>query len=157
MELGPKVLLVLHAAAAIVLIGSATHNGILAARQLLGRKVRRNLQQLYVHVLAIAYLVTFAIGLVNYPAFRMDVRAAYLDAAVPLATGFFEVKEHWLAVGLVILACYWPMSRTMQASRSTSDAWLYNVLGIVVAAIVWFAMLTGLFITAIRPLGGVGP
>ena len=156
MELGPKVLLVLHAAAAIVLIGSTTHNGILAVRQLLGRPVRRSLQQLYVHVLGIAYLTTFTIGLLNYPAFRMDVRAAWLDANAPLATGFFEVKEHWLAMGLVILACYWPMSRTVHGSRRTSDAWLFQVLGIALTVIVWLAMLTGLFVTAMRPLGGVG-
>jgi hypothetical protein len=152
--MGPKVLLLLHAAAAIVLIGSATHNGILAVRQLLGRPVRAALQRLYVHVLGIAYLITFALGLLNYPAFRLGVRATHLDANVPLATGFFEVKEHWIAIGLVILACYWPMSRNMHGSRGTSDAWLYHVLGIVLTFIVWLAMLTGLFVTAIRPVGG---
>jgi hypothetical protein len=109
-----------------------------------------------VRVLGWAYLVTFALGLVNYPTFRVDVRAAHLDANVPLATGFFEVKEHWIAIGLVILACYWPMSRTMHASKRTNDAWLYGVLAIVLACIVWLAMLTGLFVTAIRPVGGVG-
>lgn len=157
MEFGPKVLLLLHAAAAIVLIGAATHNGILAVKQLLGRPVRRQLQQLYAHVLACAYLITFSVGLLNYPTFRLDVRKAYLDENVPLATGFFEVKEHWLALGLVILACYWPMSRTMHAGKGRSDAWLHHVLGIVLTVIVWLAMLTGLFLTAIRPVGGVGP
>jgi hypothetical protein len=155
-EFGPKVLLLLHAAAAIVLIGGATHNGILAVKQLLGRPVRRQLQQLYAHVVGCAYLITFSIGLLNYPTFRLDVRKAYLDEHVPLATGFFEVKEHWLALGLVILACYWPMSRTMHGGKRGSDAWLHHVLGIVLTVIVWLAMLTGLFVTAIRPVGGVG-
>jgi hypothetical protein len=156
MDFGAKVLLCLHAAAAVVLIGSATHNAILSVRQLMGTPVRVALQRLYVRVLGWAYLCTFALGLINYPTFRLDVREAYLDTNVPLATGFFEVKEHWIAIGLVILACYWPMSRSMHASRRTSDAWLYHVLGILMACIVWLAMLTGLFVTAIRPLGGVG-
>ena len=154
MDFGAKVLLVLHAASAIVLIGSTTHNGILAVRHLLGSPVRPRLQRLYVRVLGWAYLVTFVLGLVAYPAFRLGVRAAYLDEHVPLATGFFEVKEHWLAIGLVVLACYWPMSRTIRVGRRTSDALLYHFLGIILLVIVWLAMLTGLLLVAIRPVGG---
>ena len=156
-DYGVKVLMVLHAAAAIVLIGSATHNGILAVRRLVGRPIRRDLQRLYVQILGCAYLTTFALGLVMYPAFRLGVRATLLDEHIPLATGFFEVKEHWLAIGLVILGCYWPMSRDIDVARDSHDAWLYHTLGIVLAIIVWFAMPTGLFLAAIRPLGGVGP
>ena len=90
------------------------------------------------------------------PDAKARLRKAYLDEHLPLATGFFEVKEHWIAIGLVILCCYWPMSRSIKGSRRTSDAWLFNVLGVVIGVIVWLAMLTGLFLTTVRPVGGVG-
>lgn len=153
-DFGPKLLLVLHAAAAIVLVGSATHNGILAVRSLAGSPVRRRLQRLYVRILGWAYLATFALGLATYPSFRLDVRAAWLDEHMPVATRIFEIKEHWLAIGLVILAGYWPLSRTMDITRRSSDARLYHFCGLALAIIVLMATFTGLSLVAIRPVGG---
>lgn len=153
-DVGAKVLLVVHAAAAIALVGSATHNGILAVRHLAGHSTRARLQRVYVRVVGWAYLTTFGLGLAIYPSFRVGVREAWLDEHVPLASRFFEIKEHWLALGLFILAAYWPMSRTVNVARRTADARLYHVLGIALALIVLMATFTGLSLTAIRPVGG---
>jgi hypothetical protein len=153
-DFGTKLLLVLHATSAIVLVGAATHNGLLAIRQLGGNPVRRALQRLYVRIVGWAYLATFALGLATYPAFRLDVRAAWLDEHLPVATRMFEIKEHWLALGLVILAGYWPMSRTIDIARRSADSRLYHFCGIALAVIVLMATFTGLSLVAIRPVGG---
>lgn len=153
-DFGTKLLLVLHATSAIVLVGSATHNGVLAVRHLAGNPVRKQLQRLYVRIVGWAYLVTFVLGLATYPSFRLDVRAAWLDEHVPMAAQIFEIKEHWLALGLVILAGYWPMSRTIDVARRTTDARLYHFCGIALAVIVLMATFTGLSLVAIRPVGG---
>jgi hypothetical protein len=145
-----KILLILHAAGAVVLIGAATHNGLLALAQLRGRPCRPRLRQLYGRVVLWAYLFTFAIGLIIYPAFRVRVRAALLDHQYPLATAFFEIKEHWLAIGLLVLACHALMSRRVRIERPSVEATLYGVLGIALMVIVWMAMLTGLTLTAIE-------
>ena len=154
MDLSPKLLMVLHATAAVVLIGSTTHNGIIAFLHLRGRPYRPKLQRTYVRIMGWAYLTTFSLGLLNYPAFRLTVRRDYLDEQVPLAAAFFEVKEHWLGIGLLLLACYWPMSRTMDVRRRSPDATLYHLIGMTMVAIVWLAMFTGLIVAAIRPVGG---
>ena len=147
-------LMVVHGAAAVVLIGSTTHNGIMAVRQLWGRPIRPNLQKTYVTVLGCAFLVTFCLGMLTYPEFRMSVRLAYLDEAVPTGTLFFEIKEHWIGIGLVVLAGYWPMSRGIDIRERTADTMLYHLLGIAMVPIVWMAMWTGLIVTAIKPVGG---
>ena len=154
MDFGAKILTVVHGAAAVVLIGSTTHNGIMAVRQLWGRPIRPNLQKTYVSVLGWAFVVTFCLGLLSYPEFRLGVRAAYLDEAVPTGTVFFEIKEHWIGIGLVLLLGYWPMSRTIDIRERTVDTMLYHVLGVVMVPIVWMAMWTGLIVTVIKPVGG---
>ena len=53
-------------------------------------------------VAAIAYLLTFLMGWLIYPVFRVDVRAAFLDKLNPWATGLFEIKEHLAAVGAFV-------------------------------------------------------
>lgn len=145
-----KILLIAHAAGAIVLIGAATHNGLLALAQLRGRPSRPRLRRLYGRVVFWAYLSTFAIGLIIYPAFRVRVRAPLLDLELPLATAFFEIKEHWLAIGLMVLACHALMSRRIRLDKSSAETTAYGVLGIALMVVVWMAMLTGLTLTAIE-------
>ncbi|PIZ00239.1 hypothetical protein COY62_03700 [bacterium (Candidatus Howlettbacteria) CG_4_10_14_0_8_um_filter_40_9] len=56
------------------------------------------------------YIVTFVLGLLIYPVFRVKVRAADFDKVRPWATGIFEVKEHigaialFAAIAVIVLA-----------------------------------------------------
>ena len=144
--------LVLHAATAVVLIGAATHNGLQSYRAWRGHPVRPRLQRLYAAVLFATYLPTVALGLWIYPAFRLDVRATNFDQHLPLATGAFEVKEHWVALGLFVLLAYLPLSRRLDTRLPTPDARAFNVLGLVLLVVVWWAMWTGLTLTALDPV-----
>jgi hypothetical protein len=154
-DFGAKLLMVLHGAAAVVLIGSSTHNGVLAVAHLMGRPLRRKLRRLHAKITTWAYSVAFLMGLIIYPAFRLDVREAYLDEHLPLATGFFEVKEHWLALGFIIVLAHYTMSRGLDVRERSADAVLYDCLGIALSTVVWFSFFVGMILVAIRPLGGV--
>jgi predicted permease len=149
-----KGMLVLHAACAVVTIGAATHHAWLLVRQLRGREVKPAQQRLHVAILAIAYLATFVLGTLIYPAFRVYVRAAYFDTQVPLATGAFEIKEHWLAVGLSLLFIQVPLSRrlTLDGEPSRAERHLFVANGLLLAAVVWLAMVTGFALTALMPV-----
>lgn len=50
----------------------------------------------------LGYILTFLMGLLIYPVFRVKVRAEYFDPNLPWATGLFEIKEHIGAIGLFI-------------------------------------------------------
>ncbi len=147
-----KFLLILHAISAIVLFGSSTHNGILAWFHMRGDYRRRVLQRRYAAVMFVSYLITFGLGLVIYPAFRVGVRPDFLDVVHPLATGFFECKEHLAALGLGLLLWYFPMSRRINDQPPGPLQPLYNFSGLTLMGIVWFSGLTGLMLVSLKAL-----
>ena len=153
MILGPlvaKVLLLLHAAGAIALVGATVHYGILAVSYLCGRYYRLDLHQTYLKIICFLYPLTFALGLILYPRFRVHVRGEYLDKELPHGTMFFEIKEHWLAVGLAILITILALNRTIVISKPTAVTRLYNMLGIVLTVVVLYAVFTGLALVSVR-------
>src|SRR5690349_115909 len=94
-----RLLVVLHAAAAMVLIGATTHHAIVTVGYLRGRTSVR-LGRIYAVVGASAYAVTFLLGLLAYPTFRYQVRGLHLDRDAPWASNLFDIKETFAALGL---------------------------------------------------------
>ena len=147
-----KVLLIAHAICSLTLLGVATHNGILALYHLFGDFRRPVLQKRYAAVLFWLYWIAFIGGVIIYPIFRVAVRAAYFDSSIPLATGFFEVKEHWLALGLALLLWYYPASRRIDIRAPQSFHRFYHLAGVALMLIVWFAAVTGLALVSLRSI-----
>jgi hypothetical protein len=145
-----KLLLLLHVSSAIALIGAATHNGILAFQHMRGNFYRPDLQKTYTKIMVWLYPTTFALGLLLYPAFKHYVRDQYMDVHVPLATGFFEAKEHWVSIGAAILLFYYPLSRRINVRIRSAETLCYHVAGMTMTVIVWFVMFTGLTLVSIK-------
>ena len=141
-----RLLVVLHAAAAIVLIGAVTHHGLVAVGYLRGRhKIR--LGKIYAATLAITYVITFIFGLLVYPTFRYHVRGLYFDRYEQWASNLFDVKENFAALGLPAVIAILVMSRAMNPKEDRALVGPYVALSMLVAAIVWFDVITGLVIT----------
>lgn len=138
-----RLLVVLHAAAAIALIGAATHHAIIAWRELRGKPLRR-LRRIYAWVTAGAYGVTFAFGLLAYPTFRYEVRGLYLDKFAPWASNLFDTKENFAALGLPLVAI------VLATCRDDDRRWYHAACVWLIAAIVWFDVFSGLVITMAR-------
>lgn len=147
-----RLLLLAHAVAAIALVGAACHNALLALSHLNGRLVKPKRQRTYVAITFWLYAATFVLGLVIYPAFKVFVREAFLDAEVPLATGFFEVKEHWLGISLGLLAWYYPTSRSFDITVETTETPLYHWAGIGLAVVVVLSVIVGLVLVTIESI-----
>ena len=147
-----KFLMLVHAGASIALVGATTHNGILAFSHLRGGQQKSALQRRYVSWMFWLFLLTFVIGLLIYPAYRVHVRAEYFDLQLPFATRLFEIKEHWLAIALGILAIYYPLSRRIDVSKRGMDVQLYNFLGVLMVLIIWYAMVASLLLVSYRSL-----
>ena len=141
-----RLLVVLHAAAAIVLIGSTTHHAIIAINYARGRAQAR-LGRIYAVTLAITYVVTFAIGLFAYPTFRYHVRALYLDRYETWAANLFDTKENFAALGLPIVLAIALLSRVMDPKEDRALVTGYLALSLLAAAIVWFSVFSGFAIT----------
>jgi hypothetical protein len=148
-ESAARLLVVLHALAAIVLIGASTHHALIAIGYLRGRYNVR-LGRIYGATVAVAYGVTFVLGLLAYPAFRYHVRALYLDRYDVWASNLFDTKENFAALGIPLVVCAFVMSRVMDPKTDTALARAYAAFVILAAAIVWFGVISGLAVTMAR-------
>ena len=147
-----RLLVVLHAAAAMVLIGSTTHHAIIAINYARGRAQVR-LGRIYAVTLSITYAVTFVIGLLAYPAFRYHVRALYLDRYETWAANLFDTKENFAALGLPIVLAILILSRVIDPKQDRSLVIAYLAFSLLAAAIVWFSVFSGLAVTLAKGVG----
>lgn len=142
-------LVVMHALAAMVLIGSSTHHALIAIGYLRGIYKSR-LGRLYALVVMISYLVTFVLGASAYPSFRYYTRALYLDRYAPWASNLFDIKEHIASLGLPLVIGAWVLSRVLEPKNDRELLGGYAVMVIGVGLIVWFNVISGLVVTLAR-------
>lgn len=141
-----KFLLLLHAAGAIVLVGSSTHHFLIALGYLRGRyKVK--LGRIYAAIVVIAYGATFLLGSVVYPTYRYYVRGLYLDRHAVWASNLFDIKENFASIGLPLAVGAFILSRVMDPKEDHPMLTGYAVLVFGATAIVWFNVVSGLLIT----------
>lgn len=141
-----RLLVVLHAAAAMVLIGATTHHFLIAWGYLRGRHKLR-LGRIYAATVAVAYIVTFVLGLMAYPTFRYHVRALFFDRYEIWASNLFDMKENFAALGLPLVIAVFVLSRVMNPKEDRMLALAYFWFVAVVTAIVWFDVFSGIIVT----------
>lgn len=141
-----RLLVLMHALAAIVVVGASTHHAIIAFGYLRGRyKVR--LGRIYAATVAVSYAITFVLGLLAYPSFRYHARALYLDRYEVWASNLFDTKENFAALGLPLVLAVLVLSRVMDPKEDRGLLRAYASFVILIAAIVWFSTISGLLIT----------
>jgi hypothetical protein len=144
-----RFLIVIHAAAAIVLVGSSTHHAIVSIGYLRGvYKVR--LGRIYAATVAVTWFVTFGLGSLAYPTFRYSVRALYMDRYEPWASNLFDIKENCAALGIPLVIGVFLLSRVIDPRADRDLARAYAAMVLLAAAIVWFDVASGLLITMTR-------
>jgi hypothetical protein len=106
-------LLIVHALAGFSVLAIAIHLLVAVIRSRRGQALRfRRRAAMYSRILWPLVLGAVLTGAVVYPAFRVGVRAAYLDQNRPALTGLFEIKEYW---GGVVLVLAWSLWRFFKA------------------------------------------
>jgi len=149
-------LLIVHSLAAVALLGALTHQTISVwwpARARTGSFVSslRSVPSMsYTNAIIVLYVVTATLGSLIYPEYRLSVRVTLHDFRLYGPEGAFELKEHLISIGLGLLPAYWyywqyPGAKEQAATRAI-------VTGLL-AAIVWYAFLTGHVLNNIRGFG----
>ena len=141
-----RLLVLLHAAAAIVLIGSSTHHAWVTVGYLRGRFNVR-LGRIYAAIVAIAYGVTYVLGALAYPTYRYYVRGLFLDRHVTWASNLFDFKENLASIGLPLAVGAFVLSRTLDPNRDWPLLSGYAVMVFGATAIVWINVFSGLLVT----------
>jgi hypothetical protein len=148
-----RLLLVLHAAGAVVLLGAATHHAIAMGRWLRGRIDGLAAEKTWARVVAVAYVVTFTLGAIVYPSYRYHVRGLYLDRHAPFFAGLFDVKEVFASLTLVVAVGLGALSFTLRPREEAHLARIYAVMSLIVCAVVWLDAIAGVIVTSVRGIG----
>jgi hypothetical protein len=148
------VLLICHALTAVALLGAVTHQAIsvwaptrAGAGGFIAR-VRAVSPKSYANAIVALYLITAVLGALVYPAYRITVRIFLEQMRMGASNGLFELKEHFVVIGLAMLPAYWYFWR---ASASTDRT--RAVLTAILAFIVWWSFIVGHILNNIRGFG----
>jgi hypothetical protein len=102
----------------------------------------------YANTVVLLYVLTVVLGAIIYPTYRIGVRNFLEDLRLSAANGIFELKEHFVAVGLGVLPVYWYFWRDAAA-----DAWSRKLVTGLLALIVWYSFIVGHVLNSIRGFG----
>jgi hypothetical protein len=155
MKIGISILLITHGILAVLLLGAITHQAIGAAWPATKREPGffnslRNVNGMsYTNAVIILFLVTFAIGTIIYPTYRVSVRTVLQEYHDYKPEGMFEMKEHLLALSLSLLPIYWLLWRRPSGENRIARTAVTSILAIAV----WWGFLTGHIINNIRGFG----
>jgi len=148
-----RLLLFVHFIAAVCVAALVVHLAVRVFGYVGGRVVKVAQEKLYATLLLIFYVVNFIVAAMLYPTFRVRVRHEHFDRDLRWATGLFEVKEHFAAIGLVLVIGLWLLSRATgrladapQRRIVPAYAAMVAMLLIIVAYNVW----SGWYLTTLR-------
>jgi hypothetical protein len=155
MKVGMSILLITHGILAVLLLGAITHQAISAAWPATKRaqgffnSLRSTNGMSYANAVVILFLVTFVLGLIVYPTYRVSVRTLLQEYHFYKPEGAFEMKEHLLALSLALLPIYWLVWRSPTGENRIARTAITSII----AASVWWGFLTGHVINNIRGFG----
>jgi hypothetical protein len=150
-------LILLHGLLAVVLLGGITHQAVAVAwpsrsKSGIANSYRATNSSIYTNANIVLYLATATLGGIIYPVYRVGVRSFLENARLMAATGSFELKEQFVAVGLGMLPLYWLLWNrpSEEGSRPARIA-----VTLILCAIVWYGFLVGHILNNIRGLFGL--
>jgi hypothetical protein len=155
MRAGISILLITHGILAVLLLGAITHQAIGAAWPVTKRapgffnSLRSTNGTSYTNAVIVLFLMTFAIGTIVYPAYRVSVRTLLQEYHFYKPEGMFEMKEHLLALSLALLPLYWLIWQRPSGDNRVARTAVTTIL----AVSVWWSFLTGHILNNIRGFG----
>ena len=149
-----KVLLVLHAVSSVALAGSVGHLGFECWKVLRGRVRNAWLLRVQARVGFVLYAITFVVGAVAYPTYRVRVRHEQFDVSLPWASNLFDIKEMWAAFGFAVFAAIFAMSFALKPEKPDQRPLSvgFASLGMLVTGIVFFAIVSGFVLVSHRSI-----
>ena len=104
----------------------------------------------FANAVVVLYAGSTLLGGIVYLYFRVDVRPELERAGHWHVLGFFDLKEHFAAIGLALLPAYWVCWRRPGADEPAQTR---TALTSILAFIVWWSFLTGHFANNIMGFG----
>jgi len=146
-------LLIVHGLVAVALLGAITHQTLAVWAPAHPRpgsffgRFRTLPSASFANAIVLLYAVSTLLGGIVYLDFRVDIRPGLERAGHWPALGLFDLKEHFISIGLALLPAYWVCWRQPRAGEpARTRAALTSVLSF----IVWWSFLIGHVMNNIR-------
>ena len=146
-------LLIVHGLVAVALLGAITHQTLAVWAPAHPRpgsffgRFRTLPSASFANAIVLLYAVSTLLGGIVYLDFRVDIRPELERAGQWPALGLFDLKEHFISIGLALLPAYWVCWRQPRAGEpARTRAALTSVLSF----IVWWSFLIGHVMNNIR-------
>ena len=107
----------------------------------------------FANAIVVLYAVSALLGAVVYLPFRIDIRPDLERAGHWQALGLFDLKEHFVAIGLALLPAYWVCWRRPACRRARPER--AAALTLILAFIVWWSFLIGHVLNNIMGFGSM--
>jgi hypothetical protein len=149
-------LLIVHGLVAVALLGAITHQAVASWAPAGARpdsffgRFRTVPAASFANAVVVLYLASALLGGIVYLYFRVDIRPGLERAGHWQTLGLFDIKEHFVSVGLALLPAYWVCWRRPRADES---ARIRAALTAVLAVIVWWSFLIGHVLNNLRGFG----
>jgi hypothetical protein len=137
----------------ILLVGASTHHALQMRHYLRGRFERIAAEKTWARVTALAYALTFTLGALLYPSYRVHVRGYYLDRHAPGYAALFDVKEVYASLALVVALGLGAMAGSLRPASQRALVRVYAAMSLLVCAVVWFDVVAGLLVLSVRGVG----
>ena len=95
----------------------------------------------FTNAIVVLYAVSALLGAFLYLRFRVAIRPDLERAGEWQALGLFDLKEHFVAIGLALLPAYWLCWLDKRADKPSPT--LAAALTLILAFIVWWSFLIG--------------
>lgn len=171
-----RLLLVLHAILGAATVAASTHLVVWLRGYLKGKPQRRRGVRRFAWISSALFALTFVAGNLGYPTYKVRVRTGYLENPPAVAASmpgrdatevaeryertsrmarWFDVKEHWVSLGLVLtIACLLILRRwEPSGAEESAIAPLVFAMAATAAATAWLAALVGLLVSSYRAVG----
>jgi len=148
-------LLILHGLVAVALLGAITHQTLASwmprrrPGSIFGR-FRAVRAAGFADAVVALYVISAVLGSVVYLYFRVAIRPELERGDQWTAIGLFDIKEHFIALGLALLPAYWVSWRSPLTDEPPRTR---NVLTLILAVFVWWGFLIGHVLNNIRGFG----
>ena len=149
-------LLIIHGLVAVALLGALTHQTVATwapARARPGSffgRFRAVPTAAFANAVVVLYATSAILGAIVYLYFRVEIRPALENSGHWPIIGLFDVKEHFVSIGLALLPAYWVC---WQQPRADEDARTRAALTSILALIVWWSFLIGHVTNNIKGFG----
>ena len=148
------VLLIVHGLLAVLLLGAITHQVLAGYKSRSAEpgffsSVLSARGQLYTKAVVVLFPLVTLLGGIIYLYYRLEVRVPLEAAHHRIAVGAFELKEHFVVLGLASLPGYWYLW------QQPEDSFARRAVTLFIALSAWWGFFVGHILNNLKGFGSL--